>query len=93
MATKLTFQIFGTVSDSCIIFAQILFQESPAQPRDEVLSLEEKKSRAREVTTSRLLSDADFKRIDATQLKKTVSALRKGGRKRKREEELELKAS
>jgi len=59
--------------------------------KDEVLSLEEKRSRAREVTTSRMLTDSDFKKIDAVQLKKTVSALRKGGRKRKREEDLEIR--
>ena len=58
-----------------------------------MLSLEEKRSRAREVTTSRMLTDSDFKKIDAVQLKKTVSALRKGGRKRKREEDLEIRAS
>jgi len=61
------------------------------QPKDEVLSTEEKRSRAREVTTSRMLTDSDFKKIDAVQLKKTVSALRKGGRKRKREEDLEIR--
>ena len=62
------------------------FQGISRQPKDESLSHEEKKSRAREITTSRMLTDSDFKKIDAAQLKKTVSALRKGGKKRKREE-------
>ena len=70
-----------------------VFQVNIQKSKDEVLSLEEKRSRAREVTTSRMLTDSDFKKIDAVQLKKTVSALRKGGRKRKREEDLEIRAS
>ena len=69
------------------------FQTNLRQPKDEVLSQEEKRSRAREITTSRMLTDSDFKKIDAVQLKKTVSALRKGGTKRKREEDLEIRAS
>jgi protein SDA1 len=49
-------------------------------------SLDEKKKHAAEVTTSRILTDADFKRIDAAQLKKQVQAFRKGSNKRKHEE-------
>ncbi len=51
------------------------------------LTLEEKKSKATLATSSRIFTDADFKRIDAAQLKKQVQpALRKNNRKRKREE-------
>ncbi|TRY77875.1 hypothetical protein TCAL_12049 [Tigriopus californicus] len=48
--------------------------------------LEEKRKRAAEITTSRILTDADFKHIDATQLRKQVQAFRKGGQKRKLDE-------
>jgi len=50
-------------------------------PKAEHLSLEEKAKKAAEVTSSRLLTDADFKRIDAAQLKKQVQGFRKGGKK------------
>ena len=51
--------------------------------KPEYLTLEEKKQKAAEVTSSRLLTDADFKRIDAAQMKKQVQGFRKGGKKRK----------
>lgn len=51
--------------------------------KKEYLSLEEKAKRAAEVTSNRLLTDADFKRIDAAQLRKQVQGFRKGGKKRK----------
>lgn len=49
----------------------------------EHLSLEEKALKAADVTASRILTDADFRRIDAAQLKKQVQGFRKGGKKRK----------
>lgn len=48
--------------------------------------LEEKRKRAAEIATSRILTDADFKQIDAAQLRKQVQAFRKGGQKRKLDE-------
>ena len=43
-----------------------------AKKEKEFLSLEEKQARAKEVTVNRILTDADFKKIDAAQLKKQV---------------------
>lgn len=51
--------------------------------KTDYLTLEEKAKKAAEVTASRLLTDADFKRIDAAQLKKQVQGYRKGGKRRK----------
>ena len=42
------------------------------KPEKEFLSLEEKQARAKEVTANRILTDADFRKIDALQLKKQV---------------------
>ena len=42
------------------------------------MTLDEKKAKAKGVTMARILSDADFKKIDAAQLKKQVQAFRKG---------------
>jgi len=55
-----------------------------AKEKKEFLTLDEKKAKAKEVTMARILSDADFKKIDAAQLKKQVQAFRKGGKKAKR---------
>jgi len=51
--------------------------------KTEQLSLEEKAQKAADVTSSRILTDADFRKIDAAQLKKQVQGFRKGGKKRK----------
>ena len=51
--------------------------------KSDYLTLEEKAKKAAEVTANRLLTDADFKRIDAAQLKKQVQGYRKGGKRRK----------
>ena len=54
------------------------------------MTLEEKRVKAAENASSRIFTDADFKKIDAAQLKKQVSGFRKGGNKknlkRKRQE-------
>jgi protein SDA1 len=52
------------------------------------LSLEEKQEKARAVTLARVLTDEDFKRIDAAQLRKQVTGVRKG-KKRKVEEDVD----
>ena len=52
------------------------------------LSQEEKAARASAVVSSRLLTDADFRRIERAQLAKQMDPLRKGG-KRKAEEMVE----
>lgn len=60
-----------------------------ASEKDEKL-LEERKRKAAEVTVTRLLTDEDFKRIDAAQIRKQMEAPRKGhpkGVKRPLEEE------
>ena len=64
------------------------------------VTLEEKRRKAAAVATSRILTDADFKKIDATQLRKQVSAHRKGGasakataKRKKREAEAAEEAS
>ena len=40
-----------------------------------MLTLEEKKEKARAMTLSKILTDEDFKKIDAAQLKKQVTGL------------------
>jgi hypothetical protein len=44
--------------------------------KTDYLTLEEKAKKAAEVTSSRLLTDADFKKIDAAQLKKQIQGFR-----------------
>lgn len=48
------------------------------------LTAEEKAEKAKQVSTSRILTDADFKKIDSAQLRKQVQAFRKGKRGKKR---------
>jgi len=52
--------------------------------KDLVLSLEEKAAKAREATIGKILTDEDFRKIDAAQLKKQVVGFRKGGKGKKR---------
>ena len=54
----------------------------------EHLSLEEKAQKAADVTSSRILTDADFRKIDAAQLKKQIQGFRKGGKKMKVDESI-----
>jgi len=64
-------------------------EEKKAKEEEKMLTLEEKKEKARATTLSRVLTDEDFKKIDAAQLKKQVVGVRKGGKrgkKRKAEE-------
>ena len=51
-------------------FKWYFFQE--CDEPEEFLSLEEKDAKAKEVTLGRILTDADFKKIDAAQLRKQV---------------------
>jgi len=52
--------------------------------KDILLSLEDKANKAREATVGKILTDEDFLKIDAAQLKKQVVGFRKGGKGRKR---------
>ena len=52
--------------------------------KDIILSLEDKAKKAREATVGKILTDEDFLKIDAAQLKKQVVGFRKGGKGRKR---------
>jgi len=52
--------------------------------KDILLSLEDKAKKAREATVGKILTDEDFLKIDAAQLKKQVVGFRKGGKGRKR---------
>merc|ERR1719341_221799 len=45
-------------------------EEQKAKEEEKMLTLEEKKEKARATTLSRVLTDEDFKKIDAAQLKK-----------------------
>jgi len=49
-----------------------------------ILSLEDKAKKAREATLGKILTDEDFRKIDAAQLKKQVVGFRKGGKGKKR---------
>jgi len=49
-----------------------------------ILSLEDKAKKAREATLGKILTDEDFRKIDAAQLKKQVVGVRKGGKGKKR---------
>jgi len=55
-------------------------EEGEAEEK-KVLTLEEKAAKASEVTLGKILTDEDFKRIDAAQLKKQVQGVRKGPKK------------
>ena len=44
-------------------------------PEEKMLSMEAKKTKAREMTLTKILTDEDFKKIDAANLKKQVSVL------------------
>jgi protein SDA1 len=55
--------------------------EEDGNDEEKILSLEEKKAKAREMTVGKILTDEDFKKIDAAQLKKQVVGVRMGGKK------------
>jgi len=57
-------------------------EEEEAQEPQDATSLEERKAKAIEVTSSRILTDADFKQIEAAQLKKQVQGFSKSRNKR-----------
>merc|ERR1711874_237454 len=52
--------------------------DNEEESEDKFLTVEEKAAKASEVTLGRILTDEDFKRIDAAQLKKQVQGVRKG---------------
>jgi len=60
--------------------------EGQDEPQD-TTSLEERKAKAMEVTSNRILTDADFKRIEAAQLRKQVQGFSKSRNKRRRLDE------
>ena len=53
-------------------------------PVKDFLTVEEKEEKAKLVTASRILSDAEFKKIENAQLRKQVQAIRKGKKGKKR---------
>merc|ERR1711974_462136 len=53
-------------------------EETEEKEGEKFMTLEDKKAKAKEVTMSRISSDADFRKIDAAQLKKQVQAFKKG---------------
>merc|ERR1719341_1127021 len=59
-------------------------EETKTKEEEKMLTLEEKKEKARATTLSRVLTDEDFKKIDAAQLKKQVVGVRKGGKRGKK---------
>lgn len=58
-----------------------------ANEEENATSLEERKAKAIEVTSTRILTDADFKRIDAAQLRKQVQGFSRGKNKKRRLDE------
>jgi len=58
--------------------------EDGEEREKDMLSLEEKRAKAREMTIGKILSDEDFRKIDAAQLKKQVVGIRLGGKKGKK---------
>ena len=68
---------------------KIVSGEDTDIPKESVfLTAVEKEEKAKLVTASRILSDAEFKKIEATQLKKQVQAFRKGKKGKKRTKEV-----
>ena len=59
-------------------------EEQELNGRPPVLSLEEKAAKAREATVGRILTDEDFRKIAAAQLRKQVEGVRGGGKGKKR---------
>ena len=59
-------------------------EEQEQNGRPPVLSLEEKAAKAREATLGRILTDEDFRKIAAAQLRKQVEGVRGGGKGKKR---------
>ena len=66
-------------------------EKAGASKEDEFLTQADKEEKAQKVTSSRILTDAEFKKIESAQLKKQVQAYRKNkkGRKRTIREEAE----
>lgn len=63
----------------------VIHSSDEGEDEEETLtSLEERKNKATEVATSRILTDADFKRIEAAQLRKQVQGFSKGKNKRRK---------
>ena len=68
------------------------------QVKGDFLTVEEKEEKAKLVTASRILSDAEFKKIESAQIKKQVQAIRKSKKGKKRtireatEDENEIKS-
>jgi len=57
----------------------VVHSSDEEEDEEEHLSLEEKRAKASVVTSARILTDEDFLKIDAAQLKKQVTGVRKGG--------------
>ena len=61
--------------------------ENATEGNNDQDSLEMRKEKAKDITSSRILSDADFKRIEAAQIRKQVQSFRKGKNKKRRLDE------
>ena len=56
-------------------------------PEEEKTSLEDRKAKATEITSTRILTDEDFKRIEAAQLRKQVQGFSKSKNKKRKLDE------
>merc|ERR1719420_2286551 len=65
-------------------------QEEKVEKKNDILTLEEKEQKARDATLGRILTDEDFRKIAAAQLRKQVEGVRKvqkRGTKRKAQDD------
>jgi protein SDA1 len=76
-------------SDSDSEWEEVADLDAPMEEPEEVkeMSLEERRAKAKEITTFRILTDDDFKKIDAENLRKQVAAARKMKKKRRVDQE------
>ena len=61
--------------------------ESDEDPEEEKTSLEDRQAKATEITSTRILTDEDFKRIEAAQLRKQVQGFSKSKNKKRKLDE------
>ena len=63
---------------------EVIHASDEEEDEENPTSLEERKSKAMDVASNRILTDADFKRIEAAQLRKKVQGFSKGKNKRQK---------
>ena len=61
--------------------------EDDEDPEEEKTSLEDRQAKATEITSTRILTDEDFKRIEAAQLRKQVQGFSKSKNKKRKLDE------